>query len=102
VLVVVELYSFSNVASGKHMFCSLTGLGQELGRASPDVAVTWRARLTPRELEVLLAAARGNARTWIAQLLVVCLDREHSRRAHLRDIWDSDRAAQWRKQYETA
>lgn len=72
VLAVVELYSRALLEPSERVLRLLTGIGQELGRfLARRRGELGQAGLTRRELEVLLAAARGNSRGRIAELLTV-------------------------------
>jgi DNA-binding CsgD family transcriptional regulator len=95
VLAVVELYSCGDVEPSERVVRSLNGIGKHLGhflaRRRGDLG---QALLTPRELEVLLAAARGNSRAGIAQLLTVSLATVNTHFEHIYEkLGVSDRAA---------
>jgi DNA-binding NarL/FixJ family response regulator len=95
VLAVLEFYSRRRLQISERLVDSLTGIGHEigqfLGRRRGELRI---GALTQRELEVLQAAAHGNAVREIAETLVIS---PATVKSHLENIYAklgvSDRAA---------
>lgn len=72
VLAVVELYSCEDAEPSARLMRSLVGIGHELGQfLKRHRGELGSARLTPREVEVLQLAARGNSAAQIAERLTI-------------------------------
>jgi PAS domain S-box-containing protein len=72
VLAVVELYSCENAEPSERLMRSLVGIGHQLGQfLKRHRGELGSARLTPRELEILQLAARGNSAAQIAERLTI-------------------------------
>jgi DNA-binding CsgD family transcriptional regulator len=72
VLAVVELYSCEDAEPSERLMRSLVSIGHELGQfLKRRQGELGSARLTPRELEILQLAARGNSSAQIAERLTI-------------------------------
>jgi DNA-binding CsgD family transcriptional regulator len=72
VLAVVELYSCESAEPSERLMRSLVGIGHQLGQfLKRHWGELGSARLTPRELEILQLAARGNSAAQIAERLTI-------------------------------
>jgi PAS domain S-box-containing protein len=72
VLAVVELYSCEDAEPSERLMRSLVGIGHMLGQfLKRHRGELGSDRLTPRELELLQLAARGNSAAQIAELLTI-------------------------------
>jgi PAS domain S-box-containing protein len=94
-LAVVALYSQGNAEPTEQMMRSLVGIGHELGHfLARHRGELGRPPLTPREVEVLQLAARGNSRPQIAKLLTITPATVKSHFEHVyAKLGVSDRAA---------
>jgi PAS domain S-box-containing protein len=84
VLAVVELYSCEDAEPSERLMRSLVGIGHQLGQfLKRHRGELGSARLTPRELEVLQLAARGNSAAQIAERLTISPATVKTHFAHL-------------------
>jgi PAS domain S-box-containing protein len=84
VLAVVELYSCEDAEPSERLMRSLVSIGHELGQfLKRRQGELGSARLTPRELEILQLAARGNSAAQIAERLTISRSTVKTHFAHI-------------------